>query len=69
MPKRIKVLSENDNGRNVTFHDNFKNTDMTLNQFVSKIKSGEYPKYHIRNINGLDTPCSNPDNKENNNLN
>lgn len=69
MPKRIKVTSESSTGRNTGFHDNFKGTDMTREQFVNKIQNGEYPNYHIRNINGVDTPVSNPDSKKNNNLN
>lgn len=68
MPKRITVTSENDNGRNTTFHDNFKNKDMTRSQFVKEIKKGNYDNYHVRKINGVETPVSNPDKSENNNL-
>lgn len=68
MPKRIKVTAQDENGRNTDFHDNFKGNDMTREEFVDKIKRGEYPNYHIRNINGVDTPVSNPDPKRNNNL-
>ena len=68
MPKRIKVTLENDSGRNTTFHDNYKGSDMTRNEFVNEIKKGNYENYHIRNINGLDTPVSNPDKSRNNNL-
>ncbi|MFD1901732.1 hypothetical protein [Enterococcus termitis] len=68
MPKRISVTSEDDNGRNQNFHDNFKGTNMTRNQFVKEIKNGNYENYHVRNINGVDTPVSNPDKARNNNL-
>lgn len=68
MPKRVKVTRESDSGRNEQFHDNFTGNDMTRSQFVSKIKDGFYSNYHIRNINGIDTPVSNPDKKRNNNL-
>ena len=68
MPKRIKVTSESDSGRNKMFHDNFKKTDMTRTEFVHEIEQGNYPNYHIRNINGVATPVSNPDKKRNNNL-
>lgn len=68
MPKRIKVTSETDSGRNQTFHDNFTGADMTRSQFVNQIKQGNYENFHVRNINGVDTPVSNPDNKSNNNL-
>ena len=66
--KRIKVTNENDSGRNQQFHDNYTGTDMTRQQFVNKIKKGEYSNYHVRKINGVDTPVSNPDHSENNNL-
>lgn len=68
MPKRIKVTNETDTGRNTNFHDNFTGTDMTRQQFVNEIKQGNYENYHVRNINGIDTPVSNPDTKTNNNL-
>lgn len=68
MPKRIKVTNETDTGRNTNFHDNFTGTDMTRQQFVKEIKQGNYENYHVRNINGIDTPVSNPDTKTNNNL-
>lgn len=66
--KRIKVTNENNSGRNQQFHDNYTGDDMTRKQFADKIKNGEYPNYHVRRINGVDTPVSNPDHSENNNL-
>tara|TARA_R110002072_G_scaffold211424_1_gene368953 strand:+ start:6875 stop:7087 length:213 start_codon:yes stop_codon:yes gene_type:complete len=66
--KRITVTQENDSGRNLDFHDNYSGADMTRAQFVSKIEQGEYPNYHVREINGVKTPVSNPDDKKNNNL-
>lgn len=68
MPKRISVTSENSTGRNMTFHDNYTGTDMTRAQFVSQINKGNYENYHVRNINGVDTPVSNPDSSSRNNL-
>lgn len=68
MPKRIKVTSESTTGRNETFHDNFTGLDMTRSQFVNKINQGNYANYHVRNINGVPTPVSNPDATRNNNL-
>lgn len=41
---------------------------MTRSQFVREINKGNYENYHVRNINGLPTPVSNPDSKRNNNL-
>ena len=66
--KRISVLQETDSGRNKIFKDNYKDKQMTDKQFVKEIKSGNYENYHIRNINGIDTPVSNPDGSRNNNL-
>lgn len=66
--KRISVTQEDPSGRNVKFKDNYTGKEMTRTQFVRNIKAGNYPKFPIRNINGVDTPVSNPDNSENNNL-
>lgn len=66
--KRVSVTRESKTGRNEQFRDNYLKTNMTRNQFVQKIKSGEYENYHVRNINGVDTPVSNPDGSKNNNL-
>lgn len=68
MPKRVKVINETDTWRNTNFHDNFKNIDMTRAQFVKEIEKGNYANYHIRTINDIKTPVSNPDYTENNNL-
>ncbi len=62
----VKVTKENKTGRNTHFADGAKN--MTRGQFVKEIESGNYDDYHIRKINGVKTPVSNPDNKTNNNL-
>jgi hypothetical protein len=68
MPKRITVTQETPTGRNKNFHDNFNGKDMTRLQFVREIKDKNYPNFHIRKINGVETPASNPDNSTNNNL-
>ncbi len=41
---------------------------MTRPQFVRAIEAGNYPNYHIREIDGIKTPASNPDQSERNNL-
>jgi hypothetical protein len=41
---------------------------MTRPEFVRQIESGNYDNYHVRKINGVKTPVSNPDNSEKNNL-
>ena len=66
--KRVTVTDESDSGRNQRFHDNRTGADMTRAGFVREIDNGNYPNYHVRNINGVRTPVSNPDGKENNNL-
>lgn len=68
MQKRVETITESSTGRNTRFHDNLTGLDMTRKQFVDRIKRGEYEGYHIRNINGIETPVSNPDKKESNNL-
>lgn len=66
--KRIKVTSETDTGRNMQFHDNRTGEDMSRAQFVKKIEQDHYENYHVRKVNGVKTPVSNPDDKEGNNL-
>ena len=66
--KRVSVTKESDTGRNQNFHDNFNNKNMTRQNFVRQIEQGSYPNYHVRDINGIATPVSNPDRTKNNNL-
>lgn len=66
--KRISVTYESNTGRNERFHDNYTGRNMTRNQFVNQIKQGNYENYHVREINGILTPVSNPDKSRNNNL-
>lgn len=68
MPKRISVTSESGTGRNQRFHDNYTGADMSRAQFVSAIRQGNYDNYHVRMVNGIATPASNPDRSVNNNL-
>lgn len=68
MPKRVKTTAESKSGRNTNFHDNFSGNDMTRAEFVKQINAGNYPNYHVREINGVKTPVSNPDPSRNNNL-
>ena len=65
---KVVVTRESKSGRNVSFHDNSTGKDMTRNQFVKQIENGAYPDHHVRVINGIKTPVSNPDNKKSNNL-
>ena len=69
MNKRVTVTKENDTGRNIRFRDNRTGTNMTDKQFVKAIENRKYINYHVRVINNIKTPISNPDNTANNNLN
>jgi hypothetical protein len=66
--KRVSVIRENGNGRNLIFRDNVTHQQFGRAQFVQKIEHGEYDAYHVRVIRGVKTPASNPDSSENNNL-
>ena len=66
--KRVSKLNENETGRNTKFIDNITCEKMTRAQFVKKIEQGHYEDYHIRVINKVKTPVSNPDKTTNNNL-
>ncbi len=68
MTKRVSVTRESNTGRNEKFHDNFTGANMTRSQFVRQIEQGNYANYHVREINGVKTPVSNPDGKDSNNL-
>jgi len=66
--KRITVVKVTDTGRNERFRDTRTGWEMSRAEFVRRIKAGEYGDYHIRRINKIDTPVSNPDKKNRNNL-
>jgi len=68
MPKRITVTNETDSGRNQRFRDNYTGDEMSRAEFVRRIEQGQYDNYHVREVNGVKTPVSNPDQSENNNL-
>lgn len=68
MGKRITVTSETNTGRNNTFRDNVTGATMTRAQFVRQIENNVYDDYHVRVINGIKTPVSNPDKSSSNNL-
>ncbi len=68
MAKTVIVTNENESGRNQEFHDNKSGKNMTRVEFVKQIEKGNFGDYHVRKINGLKTPVSNPDKKVGNNL-
>jgi len=65
---RVKTIKENETGRNLRFQDTKTKKEMTDKGFVRAIKKGEYDGYHIRHINGVDTPVSNPNGISSDNL-
>jgi hypothetical protein len=66
--KKVEVIQESDSGRNERFRDPTTGQEMSREDFVRKIEQGQYPAYHIREIDGIKTPVSNPDKSEGNNL-
>jgi len=68
MGNRVRVTKETESGRNTNFKDTKTGENMTRSRFVKEIEKGNYQGYHVRVIDGIKTPCSNPDNSENNNL-
>jgi hypothetical protein len=68
MRKSVKVVEENEHGRNIIFQKD-NGQKMTDREFVAEIKDGKWEgAYHMRVINGKSTPVSNPDGSEGNNL-
>lgn len=65
---RITVTEESETGRNIRFHDTLTGRNMNDQQFVRSIENGRYEDYHVRVINGVKTPVSNPDKSKKNNL-
>ncbi len=65
---RVTTIRETDSGRNTRFRDNATGSQMSRAEFVSRIERGAYDDYHVRKINGVKTPVSNPDGSDRNNL-
>jgi len=65
---RVTPIGETDTGRNTRFRDNQTGREMSRAEFVRQIDAGNYSRYHVRNVNGVRTPASNPDRSEDNNL-
>jgi len=66
MAKNVKVTRESESGRNQRFQVGPR--EISRSEFVREIEQGKHPDYHVRRVNGVDTPVSNPDGKEGNNL-
>lgn len=68
MAKRVTVTKESDSGLNLKFQDKKTGDEMTRAAFVKKIEQGSYDDYHVRKVNGVKTPASNPNGSERDNL-
>ena len=66
--KAVCVTAETSTGRNIGFKDTRNGHTMNRSEFVKKIELGKYPDYHVRVIDGVKTPVSNPDRSIKNNL-
>jgi len=68
LAKNIKVTKESDSGRNQQFQVGQSGRKVSRADLVKEIEAGKHPDYHVREVNGVKTPVSNPDSKEGNNL-
>lgn len=68
MAGRVVVTGEQKSGRNERFRDTRTGHEMSRAEFVQRIEQGQYPNYHVRVVDGVKTPASNPDRSEGNNL-
>ena len=64
----IKVTCESKSGRNKKFKDQTTGRTMTRAELNKAINNSTYSGYHVRNVNGKETPVSNPDSSKRNNL-
>jgi hypothetical protein len=65
---RVEVTRETSTGRNTQFRDTRTGHVMSRGEFVQRIERGDYDGYHVRKVNGVPTPASNPDGSDGNNL-
>jgi hypothetical protein len=66
--KEVRVTQESSSGRNGRFYDPTAHRSMSRTEFADRIEDGQYTGYHVREVNRLRTPTSNPDRSEYNNL-
>ena len=63
----IKVTKESPSGRNEQFQT-AGGRDLSRTVLVREIKQGHHPNHHVRVVNGVETPASNPDESQKNSL-
>ncbi|NTU80795.1 MAG: hypothetical protein HGA45_15690 [Chloroflexales bacterium] len=68
MGRKVSVTRQSDTDRNTGFKVNTTGERLSRAEFVRAIEQGRFPDYHVRVINGVKTPVSNPDSSETNNL-
>jgi hypothetical protein len=64
----IKTIRASDSGRNERFRNINTGKEYSRRELVNEIENGKVDNAHIRIINGIKTPCSNPDKSKDNNL-
>ncbi len=67
MAKKIIVTHESKTGRNTRFRVPGQG-EISRRELAQQIRNGDHPDYHVRVLNGLATPVSNPDRSKGNNL-
>jgi len=65
---KVIVIKETKKGRNILFFDLKNQIFLSLVDFVTKIKSGEYPNYEVRIVKGREVPASKGDASHSDNL-
>lgn len=68
MAKRIVVTKESSTGRNLKFKLPGRSEEVSRAQLVKEIRTGKHPDHHVRVINGVSTPVSNPNGSKDDNL-
>jgi len=66
-PRNV-VTRESDPERNLEFQDTKTGHRMSRAAFVQRIEADHCRHHHVRKVNGLKTPVSNPDGSESNDL-
>jgi hypothetical protein len=64
----LEVTQESETGRNEAFRNRNTQEEMNRAEAVQDIRHDLLPGYHVRVINGVDTPVSNPNRSEIDNL-
>jgi hypothetical protein len=72
IPKRLSKpvvsISKSPTGRNEIYFDLKRGSAMTRSEFVALIQSGEYRRYSVKLIQGIETPVSKRDGRKINNI-